>query len=145
MNAVIVNPGRNNAMSLIMDLLKEHHGEAHLKLTPDGQIEMLDCGQSISTNGAVVASQLSGKELIRAALDELHRVEPGTNGGVYRALRNLSSTAGVGGLDQAWLERFPLDPMAEGSLRAWLEKSQTPKQSEVVTNTNDATEHEPDG
>lgn len=145
MTTTIVNPTRNNALSLIIDLLKQHHGEAHLKLTPDGQIEVFACsGQSISTNGtAVIASQLSGKELVKAALDELRRVEPGTNGGTNRAVRRLEEVAAVGGLSQVLSYDFGLDPLAEAILRAWLEKSKTPKQPKVTVAAEKATE--PDG
>lgn len=146
MNAAIVNPSRNNAMSLLVDLLKEHKGEAHLRLTPDGQIEVLVCGQSIITNGTVAAPpKFSSKELVEATLCEHWLATPGSSKFPKRALREIAEKAKVGdlGLDHALTRGTPLDPPVYTRLLALLEKLQASIQPEVTT--NGATEHEPDG
>ena len=146
MNAAIVNPGRNNAMSLIIDLLKEHHGEAHLRLTPDGQIEVLVCCQSISTNGTAVATpRLSSKELVEATLCEHWLAIPGSSKFPKRALREIAEKAKVGdlGLDHALTRGTPLDPPVYTRLLALLAELKASIQPEVTT--NGATEHTPDG
>lgn len=126
---------RHNALSLLVDLLKEHRGEAHVRLTPEGNLEIAACPEK--TNGAqppdVSSTQLSGKNLLQAALDVLHRIEPDTQGGIHRALRRLSEITRVEGLAQAWTYGFALDALAENTLRGWLARSHASLPPEVPT------------
>lgn len=71
MYTVLVHPERNNAMPLLLDLLKEHKEGVHCKLRDDGNIELVTCPGQSSQNGTtrmMTDSQLvqSITQLLRA-------------------------------------------------------------------------------